>query len=144
MIIYADTSALVKLFVSEDSSQATRTILDQALTLGTVSLTRVELVAALARARRRGILGEDDVRRAGDIFRSVWSNWAQIAMDEDLVLQAETFAWDLALRGYDAVHLAAAWIWQTMLESPVTVATFDQELWAAARDAGLGVWPERL
>jgi hypothetical protein len=46
------------------------------------------------------------------------------------------------LRGYDAVHLAAAQIWQEKLERSVTLATFDQDLWDAAPKTGLEAWPE--
>ena len=143
MIVYSDTSALVKLFVSEDSSEATREVLEQALVLGTVLLTRAELGAALARGARRGILSGGDALKARDTLEAVWSTWVQIAVDQDLVLQAETLAWEHALRGYDAVHLAAALVWQNRIASPVTMATFDQELWEAAISVGLGVWPER-
>lgn len=64
MIVYADTSALVKLFVEEDSSAATRDTLRQAQAMGTGLLTRAELGAALARGARRGILSEEEAREA--------------------------------------------------------------------------------
>ena len=63
-------------------------------------------------------------------------------MNENLVSRAESLAWEYKLRGYDAVHLAAAQLWQGQMEHPVTLATFDQQLWEAAELAGLGVWPE--
>jgi hypothetical protein len=63
-------------------------------------------------------------------------------MNEDLVTLAESLAWEHKLRGYDSVHLAAAQIWREKLEHPVTLATFDQDLWEAAPKAGLEAWPE--
>ena len=143
MIIYSDTSALVKLFVAEDSSYATRKVLGQAQALGTALLTRAELGAALARGARRGIISEGDSLEARDKLAAVWPTWVHITVDQALVLQAETLVWEHALRGYDAVHLAAALVWQNKIASPVTMATFDQELWEAANRVGLGVWPER-
>jgi hypothetical protein len=50
----------------------------------------------------------------------------------------------VALRGYDAIHLAAALEWQDRIGEPITVATFDQDLWRAAREAGLDCFPEAL
>jgi predicted nucleic acid-binding protein len=60
MIVYADTSALVKLFVTEEGSEATRDMLRQAQAMGTGLLTRAELGAALARGARRGLLSEKE------------------------------------------------------------------------------------
>ena len=65
-------------------------------------------------------------------------------MTETLIARADTLAWDHGLRGYDAVHLAGAVLWQETLGEMVTVATFDRELWQAARRAGMMVWPTDL
>jgi hypothetical protein len=48
------------------------------------------------------------------------------------------------LRGYDAAHLASALFWQEMLGAPVTVASYDRQLWEAAKANGLIAWPESL
>ncbi len=61
-----------------------------------------------------------------------------------MVAQAEGLAWEQGLRGYDAVHLASALLWQSSLSRPVTLATFDRQLWDAAQLVGLEVWPEAL
>jgi uncharacterized protein len=142
MMIYADTSALVKLFVTEANSVATRVAFQDARALGTGLLTRAELGAALARGARRGILSEDEAQTARQWLRRVWPTWSHVMMNADLVSRAESLAWDYKLRGYDAVHLASALSWQSQIGHPVAMATFDQELWDAASLAGLGVWPD--
>ncbi len=142
MIIYADASALVKLFVTEEGSEATRDILRQARAMGTGLLTRAELGAALARGTRRGILLEAGALEARRRMDEVWPTWIHIAMDEELAFRAEMLAWEYGLRGYDAVHLAAAVVWQERIGHHVVLATFDRELWEAARPAGLTAWPE--
>ena len=58
--------------------------------------------------------------------------------------RAEALAWDLALRGYDAVQLASALTWQEAVGAEVTLATFDRQLWEAGRNAGIRTWPEAL
>ncbi len=142
MIIYADTSALVKLFVTEKHSDVTRRTLQDAQVLGTELVTRAELGSALARGARRGILSESEAREARQQLQLVWPTWIHIAIGESLVARAESLAWAYKLRGYDAVHLAAAQGWQEQIEHVVTLATFDQELWKAAPLVGLQVWPE--
>jgi hypothetical protein len=60
------------------------------------------------------------------------------------VAQAADLAWQHGLRGYDAVHLAAALTWCRSMESPALLATFDRQLWLAARRSGLAVLPSDL
>ena len=57
---------------------------------------------------------------------------------------ADDLAWQYGLRGYDAMHLAAALLWQDGLEESVTLATFDRQLWQAGRQSGLAVFPADL
>ncbi|MBC7225902.1 MAG: type II toxin-antitoxin system VapC family toxin [Thermoflexales bacterium] len=141
MILYADTSALVKLFVAEEGSDATHDLFRQASLLGTSVLARAELEAALARAVRRGLIRDEDGLDARRRLEIVWPTWVRIAVDERLVARAGALAWEYGLRGYDAVHLAAALVWQERIGYPVVVATFDSELGEAARQASLEVWP---
>ena len=142
MIVYADTSALVKLFVREESSDATRKMLWGARVLGTGLLTRAELGSALARGAQRGYLSTEEAREARHRLETVWVSWVHVAMTEALVSRAEEMAWEYGLRGYDAVHLAAAKVWREEIQHPIVLATFDRELWEAARQAGLTAWPE--
>jgi hypothetical protein len=61
-----------------------------------------------------------------------------------LIARADILAWELDLRGYDAVHLASALLWQDSLGRKVTMATFDRKLWQAAEERGLSPFPEDL
>lgn len=78
-----------------------------------------------------------------------WRNWlprpaeAETAVTH-LIAQAELLVWELGLRGYDTVDLAAALAWQEEMSQPITLATFDRQLWTAAQDGGLAVFPEDL
>jgi hypothetical protein len=65
-------------------------------------------------------------------------------MGEPLVARAAALAWEHGLRGYDAVHLAAALVWRETLGEPVTVATYDRELWRGAQASGLQPWPAAM
>jgi hypothetical protein len=48
------------------------------------------------------------------------------------------------LGGYDAVHLGEALEWYDRTGAPITVATFDQNLWGAGGGAVLYRFPEDL
>ncbi|MGH2620244.1 MAG: type II toxin-antitoxin system VapC family toxin [Anaerolineales bacterium] len=144
MILYADSSALAKRYISESGSGEVETLLRLAEVVGTGLITRVEVSAALARLVRTGALRRQAAETILRVFRKHWLELTTIQLTEALVAEADSLAWEQDLRGYDAVHLASALSWQRGLESVVTLATFDADLWAAGQRVGLGVWPERV
>ncbi len=97
---------------------------------------------ALTKAVRVGVLSREEVALALEVFREEWPSLVRIQVTEPLLRRAEEVAWQEGLRGYDATHLAAALFWQDVLGEPVGVATFDRQLWDAARRQGMRVFPE--
>jgi uncharacterized protein len=144
VILYADASALVKRYVSEAGSAEIIALTNQAVAVATAVISRAEVAAALARSVRQGVLQESGGRRAQRKFARDWPDIVRVPVTEALVLRAESTAWEYGLRGYDAVQLAAALTWRESIGVDVTLATFDRQLWEAAPDAGLQVWPDTL
>ncbi len=144
MIVYLDASALVKRYVEEPGSAEVVGLIDDAGAVGTTILSRVEVAAALAKGARMKLLARRDAAAALRIFNSEWEAFVRLQMTEVVVARAASLAWEHDLRGYDAAHLASALFWQDMLGEPVTVASYDHQLWDAANATGLGAWPERL
>lgn len=68
----------------------------------------------------------------------------RVQATEMLVARADELAWELGLRGYDAVHPASALLWQDGMGERVTVATFDRQLWEAAEQRGMIPFPHDL
>jgi len=144
MILYLDTSALVKQLTTEAGSSAVDRLVATAQTVGTSIITRAEVAAALAKAVRIGGLRQDEAGATLASFRRHWLTLARLQVTEALIAKADALAWEHNLRGYDAVHLASALFWQESLGEPVTLATFDAQLWRAGQPVGLSVWPEDL
>lgn len=142
MIVYLDASALVKRYVAEAGSRETERLIEQANTVATCVISRAEVVAGLARASRLKVIGRDDAASALQVFRSQWPDYLRLQVTETLIARADALAWDQGLRGYDAVHLAAAISWQEAIGDSVSLATFDRQLWSAAGRIGLTPWPE--
>ncbi len=143
-IIYLDTSALLKLYIQENQSDAVRTLVTDASGAGTSMLTYTEMAAAMARAERMRILTADSARKAWDGFLKDWPELTRLKLSAALTERASGLAWEYGLRGYDAMHLAAAMTWQDALGEPVLLATFDRLLWSAGQKAGIPVWPDTL
>lgn len=144
MNLYADSSALVKRYLTESGSTEVDALFNEEETVGTALIARAELAAALSKAVRIKALTQVDAHKSLQEFRSHWSSLTVIQVTETLIALADTLAWEHGLRSYDAVHLAAALTWQEAEGESVRVATFDRQLWQAAQTVGLEVWPETL
>jgi predicted nucleic acid-binding protein len=144
MILYLDTSALVKRYVIETESKEVIALIEQADTVGSVALTRVEMAATLAKAVRQRWVEQKDAENAWQDFLEHWLSFTRLSITPTTLERASRLAWEHGLRGYDALHFASALIWQETLETPITMATFDRELWRAAQSSGMTVWPEGL
>lgn len=144
MICYLDSSALTKRYVVEPGSEEVARLISEADAVGTAWISLVEVVAALTKSVRLGVLTSEEGDSAILLFESDWPSLARLQITELLISVAASLARKHGLRGYDAVQLAAASLWQKSLEIPVTLLSFDRQLWTAARNEGIAVSPEKL
>ena len=119
MILYLDTSALVKCYVAERGSPDVFALIEHAEVVASSLISRTEVAAAVAKAVRLGWLSSEAGRKAQRAFLSHWQEIARIPVTEALVSRADTLAWDYALRAYDAVQLASALTWQESVGTSV-------------------------
>jgi len=144
VIVYLDASALVKRYIAEAGSAEVDHLIARADVVGTAVISRAEVAAALAKAVRVGSLTREESDAALQVFRAQWVDLLRLQLTEAVVARADSLAWEHDLRGYDAVHLAAAITWQETLGQPITLATFDRQLWRAGTTVGTTVWPDDL
>jgi len=134
VIVYFDTSALVPLLVAEPGSPGARELWDGASRVASVRLVYPETRAALAQARRDRRLTAGQLRAAVDALNDHYQQLDVVEVDEELVYNAGELAERQDLRGYDAVHLAAA---QRLDDPELVVAAGDRALLGAANRLGL-------
>lgn len=144
MILYLDSSALAKRYLVEPGSAEVERLVAGAELAGTSIITRVEVAAAFGRAKRQKLLEATVAAELRALFASHWGSLFRLALLESTVERADALAWELSLRGYDAVHLASALSWHEVLAEPPVLATYDRELWRAAETVGLSAWPPGL
>ena len=108
MITYVDTSTLIKLLIDEVGTTEAGLIWDEPDVLVSSRVAHVEARAALAAARRQGRIANDVFDNAVDGLEALWSQLSVVEIDEVLMRLAGDLATAHGLRGYDAVHLAAA------------------------------------
>ena len=143
-ILYLDTSALVKQYVQEHGSKDVQKLIQTADHAGTSQISRTEMAAALARATRTGLIPGSEGESAWNAFLADWESITRLKVSGQVIERSGVLAWTYPLRGYDALHLASAVLWQETLDAQIILATFDRELWSAGSQAGLIVWPEKL
>jgi uncharacterized protein len=134
MITYVDTSTLIKLIIDEAGSERAELIWDEADELATARILYAEARAALAAALRAGRLTTRDHRNAVTGLETLWAQMTIVEITEGLVRHASELAEQHGLRGYDAVHLAAA-----LIVGADVLTSADAPLCAAALLAGLHV-----
>jgi predicted nucleic acid-binding protein len=144
VIAYLDASALVKRYLVERGSRETIELTSQAEMIATSIISRAEVAAGLAKAVRAGVVTDGVARNAQRSFAGDWSDLLRLPVTEALVERAEALAWEQGLRGYDAVQLASGLTWQESAGEEIVLATFDQQLWEAAKRTGLKPWPEEF
>src|SRR5688572_9755261 len=137
MILYLDSSAIVKKYVAEPGSAQIQQAVDQAEAAGTAVISRAEVVAALRKAVRMEVIGAAEGAAAVRSFNRSWRDLVRTRITERVVKHASELAWAHSLRGYDSVQLAAAAAWQQAIGIEVTLATFDLRLWQAGQAVGL-------
>ncbi len=108
---FCDSSAIVKRYVNETGSNFVENLAD--LKNGNIILlariTRVEVAAAIARRLKNGSIYPADANNALAAFQhDLTNNYFTIEITPVLLSVAANLATKHALRGYDAVQLAAA------------------------------------
>ncbi len=136
MIVYVDTSALIPLIVEEPGSTRAGRVWDVADRVTSVRLIHAEARAALAQAARLGRIDRDLLPRTVAALDDLYAQLDLIDVDDRVVRRAGELAEHHELRGYDAVHLAAA---ERVADGTTVLAAGDRDLCAAARMLGLAV-----
>ena len=140
MIIYFDTSALLKLFVAEEHSPAVRRAAEECRAIVTHWVAYCEAVAAFGR-RERKRLEPGYAGRQRSALDAQWRTWRIVGVSEPLVRRAADLALVHGLKGFDSLHLAAAHATCLGLgdSGRFRFAAFDRNLVDAARQLAIQV-----
>ena len=137
MILYLETSNLVKLYVQEEDSGDVAKLVSDAEAVATSIIAYAEARAAFARKlREKGISDEDHNRIKNDLDRD-WESLFVIKLSNAIVRFAGDLAEKRSLRGFDALHLASALELQKAIPLPVLFSSSDARLLESAKEEGL-------
>ena len=137
MILFCDTSALIKLYVRESFTEEMLAAAAAASQLAVCRIAWAEAMAALARRSRESPADADVIETVRHRLQSDWRDYVIMEVTQALVELAGDYADTFALRGYDSVQLASALMLSQASRAPVQFACFDRRLEKAARVLGL-------
>jgi predicted nucleic acid-binding protein len=134
-----DASAVIPLVADEPSRERMLMLLDEDPQILVWWGTPVEVVSALARRERDGLLTADDVTNALTGFRHLADSWHEIVPSDSVRRTAERLLRVHALRAADSLQLAAAITAADHNPSTLELVCLDERLTAAARREGFAV-----
>lgn len=139
MLLYLDSSALVKLYVNEPGSETVHALVHQASVVATSVIAYPEARAAVARRVREAVLTPDQALRIKAGLAADWGAFWVIPVRDDIARTAGDLSELHALRGMDALHLASALWLDRQHDDRLVFAVWDRRLAGGARAAGLVV-----
>jgi predicted nucleic acid-binding protein len=141
VIVFFDTSAMVKRYFAETDSDAVTELWSSASLIVASQLLYAEMIATFARKLREEPKNADIVAQLQQAFRGDFHTLTRIAIDDDVHRRVDDLLARHPLRGADAVHLASAVLAHYVLQEQVTFACADSRLVDAARAEGLLIAP---
>ena len=139
MIIFCDTSALMKLFVTEQHSNAMQKLATESARVIVSQLTWAEMCVGLALKQRTNQVDAQIAATALAQLRAEWQRYTRLGVDEELMIESGALSLKFGLRAYDSVQLASAQRVHKQLGSNLTFCCFDRQLNAAAAALGIQI-----
>lgn len=137
MILYLDTSSLVKLYVQEAHTSLVKKWVEEAEIVATCRIAYPETMSAISRRFRQGDLSEKEYNLLITEFTNEWERFVAVDFDE---LEAGRMVNLYGLRGFDAVHLSAAKLLKINENNiSLTFSSFDEKLNDAASFEGFTI-----
>jgi len=137
MILFCDTSALVKFYIVEVGSEELKARVLEAEAVAVCRIAWAEAYAALSRRAREVPVDALIIEQAKAALAADWPHFVVLDIDQALVERAGEYADTFALRGYDSVQLAAAFETGRISQRPICFACFDTRLNKAAKLLGM-------
>lgn len=141
MILYLDTSAILKKYFKEVGSKDVISKWKEAMGIVTSAVAYAEVMASIHRKRRELARSDRILRKAIESFQKDWETFFRVAAKDDLNDMIDRVLAAHPLRGFDAIHLASALIVHENIQEDFLFGCFDERLASAAKLENLIVFP---
>lgn len=142
MILYLDTSALVKKYFKEEGSSEVISVWKESLGIVTSAVAYAELVAAVYRKASEMPVKKSLLKTVLNTFQGDWLSFIIVQVDNRLNETIHKVIADYGLRGFDAIHLSSALTIESVVSDNFLFACFDERLKRAAQSEGMETLPK--
>ncbi len=139
MIVYLDTSSLVKLYVEEIDSEKIRNFAHNAAAVSTSKIAYAEARAAFARKQKEEAFSLKVLRKIVEDLNRDWESYFVIEITDGLIRFAGDIAEKYLLRGFDSIHLASAIHLKNRANSDIHFSSYDTRLNQSAEKEGITI-----
>ena len=144
MILYLDTSALLKKYFKENGSKDVISLWKDSTAIITSAVTYAETLASIYRKRRESRdIDAHIFRTVLESFQKDWKSFIRVDVNERLHEIINKLVAGHPLRGFDAIHLASALLLHEKIEDNFIFACYDKRLIKAAIEEGLETRPQK-
>ena len=133
MVVYLDTSSLVKLYVREEDSPKVAELVRSSKATATSLIAYTEARAAFARRFREKAFTSAEYEQLVSALDRDWDNYLIVRVTRKLVRFAGELAEKHGLRAFDAIHLSSALTLDQELSTPIIFSSSDRRLQKASK-----------
>lgn len=142
MILYLDTSALLKKYFKEDGSTDVISLWKDSTAIVSSSVTYAETIASIDRKKGETTDIDDEIFRAVlKSFQKDWKSFVRVDVNDDLNKRIYELTDIYPLGGFAAIHLASALVVFERIAENFIFACYDKRLSEAAKQKGLNTYP---
>ena len=144
MILYLDSSAIVKLYIEETGSPLVHKLVNNAEVIATSIIAFAELIATFSRLLQEKALTRNNYRQLVNDFKVDWESYLKLEITESLIKIAGDLTEIHLLSGFDAIHLSSCITLSRRVSDTVTFACWDNILWNAVKKEKFNIAPEKI
>ena len=137
MIVYLDSSALLRLILRENQAMDVA-VLRSCESIVSSELLAVECPRTLDRLRLQGLLTLDEASTRTEVLKE-WLEAVDLVLLQKPILARASEPFPTPLGTLDAMHLSTALVWRDRTGQDLTMATHDGGLAVASRAFGIPV-----
>jgi len=139
VILYCDTSALIKRYVEEKGAAQVNNLWESASAVSTSVVAFAETMAVFSRKHKERVLSNIEYKEIVGQFKEDCRHLLLVPVSGALNVAIEDLLKRHPLRGFDAIHLASAQVFDVADNEDLLFACFDHALNNAAMKEGLKV-----
>jgi hypothetical protein len=139
MIIYYDTSALLKIDINETYSDLVRQIISDNKINYISTLSYVEINSVFSRCLNDGQISEEELIFFKSSFNNDFKIFQKIPIDLNILKRAAELTYSSGLRTLDSIHLASIEYLKLTANDELVFACFDKKLNEGAKELGINI-----